>query len=73
MARATFKVSVFRRRPYLQREWCIHAIEQPVKVAVQADGRVRFWCRIDGRFLRVITLEDRMTIHNAFFDRGFTL
>jgi hypothetical protein len=28
---------------------------------------------LDGRFLRVVTLEDRVTIHNAFPDRGFKL
>jgi len=37
-------------------------------------NRYRFWAAIaevDGRFLRVITLEDQTTIHNAFLDRGF--
>jgi len=36
--------------------------------------RYRFWGKIDefeGRVLRVITLEDKVTIHNAFPDRGF--
>jgi len=27
---------------------------------------------LGGRYLRVVTLEDRRTIHNAFPDRGFT-
>jgi hypothetical protein len=27
---------------------------------------------LGGRYLRVITLADRTTIHNAFPDRGFT-
>ena len=34
----------------------------------------RFWGRIEeleGRVLRVVTLEDRITVHNAFPDRGF--
>ena len=26
---------------------------------------------LGGRYLRVVTLEDRTTIHNAFPDRGF--
>lgn len=33
-----------------------------------------FWAaipEIGGRYLRVITLEDKITIHNAFPDRGF--
>jgi hypothetical protein len=44
---------------------------------VQADGRIRFWGRImvvgepRSRFLRVVTLADGETIHNAFFDRNF--
>ena len=34
----------------------------------------RFWAalpELDGRYLRVITLDDKLTIHNAFPDRGF--
>ena len=40
----------------------------------QEDNRVRFWGEVPelgGRVLRVVTLEDRTTIHNAFLDRGF--
>ena len=39
----------------------------------QADGRVRFWKYIGalGKYLRVVTLEDSVTIHNAFPDRDF--
>jgi len=43
-------------------------------VDVQPDGRVRFWRpfeELGGRFLRVVTLDDRRTIHNAFPDPGF--
>jgi hypothetical protein len=42
---------------------------------VQADGRIRRWAQIpemDGRYLRVVLLADGETIHNAFFDRGFS-
>ena len=28
---------------------------------------------MDGRYLRVVLLEDEETIHNAFFDRRFKL
>jgi hypothetical protein len=34
----------------------------------------RYWTPIeelDGRFLRVVTLDDQVTIHNSFPDRGF--
>jgi hypothetical protein len=37
---------------------------------------LRIWGIIDemeGRILRVVTLADKLTIHNAFFDRGFKL
>ena len=40
----------------------------------QADGRIIHWGNIpemDGRALRVVTLEDGETVHNAFFDRNF--
>ena len=69
-----FAYNVLRRRPYIQLDWCVRAIEQPIRIAQQRDGRTRFWCAIpemDGRYLRVVTLADRVTIHNAFFDRGF--
>ena len=49
-------------------------IEQPYQVMVQTNGRIRFWGlvpELGNRYLRVITLEDRMTILNAFLDRGF--
>lgn len=49
-------------------------IESPEREAVQDDCRVRLWARVSemgGRYLRVILLADRETIHNAFFDRGF--
>lgn len=71
-----FERSVLRRRPYIRREWCIRAIENPVRVERQEHDRWRFWCPIQemgDRVLRVVTLQDRRTIHNAFFDRGFAL
>lgn len=58
----------------IKMEWIEHVIRDPAREHVQADGRVRLWARIDeagGRFLRVVLLEDRETVHNAFFDRGF--
>jgi hypothetical protein len=35
---------------------------------------LRFWAPVEalsGRYLRVVTLTDEMTIHNAFPDRGY--
>ena len=71
---AYFENEVLRKRRYLKREWCIKVVGNPIRVEVQSDNRVRFWGNVDelgGRVLRVITLADRVTIHNAFPDRGF--
>lgn len=69
-----FENEVLRKRPYLRKEWCSYVVKNSVRTEVQHDGRIRFWARIpelDGRYLRVITLNDFKTIHNAFPDRGF--
>jgi hypothetical protein len=72
-----FEEQVLRKRPYIQREWCRGVLAAPIRRQVQTDGRVRFWGRIilpgeaRPRFLRVVTLEDGETLHNAFFDRNF--
>ena len=71
-----FENEVFQKRPYLQKEWCIRVIENPIRVEEQENNRFRFFGaieEIDNRVLRVITLEDKVTIHNAFPDRGFKL
>ena len=71
---AYFENEVLRKRPYLQKEWCIFVLENALRVEVQDDDRVRFWARVDqfgGRVIRVVTLADRLTIHNAFADSGF--
>lgn len=71
---AYFENEVLRKRPYIRKEWCIQTIESPEKFERQEDNRYRFWKKIpelDNRYLRVITLEDKVTIHNAFPDRRF--
>ncbi len=54
--------------------WIMRAIKDPEAVEIQSDGRVRRWTWIEeeGKFLRVVLLEDGETVHNAFFDRGFS-
>jgi len=50
-------------------------VEYPEKSEQQEDNRYRFWKQIkefDNKYLRVVTLGDKKTIHNAFPDRGFT-
>lgn len=69
-----FDREVLRKRPYLRREWCIAIIEHPTRVESQENNRYRFWGpvpELGGRYLRVVTLDDKTTIHNAFPDRGF--
>ena len=71
-----FENEVLRKRPYLKKEWCIQVIENPIKVERQEHNRFRFWGEIKelgGRVLRVVTLDDKKTIHNAFPDRRFRL
>lgn len=72
-----FEEQVLRKRPYIERDWCVRVLSAPVRRDVQSDGRIRHWGRIDvpgearPRFLRVVTLDDGETVHNAFFDRNF--
>ena len=72
---ANFESMVLVKRPYLAREMCIRVVQRPVRVEPQGDGdRVRFWAEVpelDGRVLRVVTLADQRTIHNAVPDRRF--
>jgi hypothetical protein len=73
---AYFENEVLRKRPYLKKEWCILVLENPIRSEPQEKNRYRFWGRIEeleGGVLRVVTLEDKITNHNAFPDRGFKL
>ena len=69
-----FENEVLRKRPYLKKEWRIQVLENPIRSEPQENNRFRFWGAIpefDNRILRVVTLEDKVTIHNAFPDRRF--
>ena len=72
-----FEEQVLRKRPYLRRGWCKEVLANPIRRELQDDGRVRYWGWIklaeetEPRVLRVVTLGDGETVHNAFFDRGF--
>lgn len=69
-----FENEVLRKRSYLVKDWCIQVIKNPIRVEPQENNRFRFWGivdELDGKILRVVTLEDKVTIHNAFPDRGF--
>jgi len=70
-----FRNDVLVKRPYLRTEWLEAALVSPLKREVQTeDGRIRHWIWIDelGKYLRVVTLPDGVTVHNAFPDRRFS-
>jgi hypothetical protein len=69
-----FENEVLRKRPYIKKVWCIQIVEAPEKVERQDQNRYRFWGRVpefQNKYFRVITLDDKTTIHNVFPDRGY--
>lgn len=63
-------------RAIIQVDWIQRVIEYPIRETIQKDGRIRRWAPItemNGKYLRVVLLPDGQTVHNAFFDRSFTL
>ena len=72
-----YNEQVLRKRPYINEAMCSGVIAAPLRTMAQPDGRIRHWAEVmdarDGkpRILRVVTLDDGQTIHNAFFDRDF--
>lgn len=62
-------------RAAIRQEWIERVVQAPVREVVQTDGRIRRWASVPeagGKYLRVVLLADGETVHNAFFDRGFT-
>lgn len=72
-----FEEQVLRKRPYIDPAWCLEVIARYLRKEEQPDKRFRYWGEITPpgesrpRILRVVTLSDGETIHNAFFDRRF--
>ena len=60
-------------RSYIKEEWIQNAIDNPIRVKIQKDDRIRKWIYVKevNKYLRVILLSDGVTVHNAFFDRNF--
>ena len=63
-----------RKRPdraKIKEDWIEFVIENPEKIEIQSDGRIRKSAKISevGKYLRVVLLEVGETVHNAFFDR----
>jgi predicted nucleotidyltransferase len=63
-----------QKHPEVRQEWIERVLANPIKREVQPNDRISYWGNIEeaeGRVLRVITLNDGKTVHNAFFDRNF--
>jgi len=61
-------------RVIIQDAWIERAVREPLAESIQSDGRIRRWTLVPemgDRYLRVVLLDDRETVHNAFFDRRF--
>ena len=60
-------------RAALKDEWIQSALDHPLKITLQSDGCIRKWTWVteENKFLRIVLLEDGVTLHNAFFDRDF--
>jgi hypothetical protein len=77
VVKTTSYFRTIRNRPdraIIADSWIERTIKSPEFEQIQSDGRIRRWAKIqemDGRFLRVVLLDDGKTAHNAFFDRGF--
>jgi len=62
-------------RKWIETAWIERVVNFPEREEIQVDGRIRRWARMPeagNQYLRVVLLEDRETVHNAFFDRSFT-
>ena len=65
-----------RRRPdraQVPDEAILAVLAAPHRKLAQPDGRLRHWGFVPAlqRWLRVVTLPDGKTVHNAFLDRSF--
>ena len=60
-------------RSDIKLEWIEQVISNYEHEEIQPDGRRKRWAYIKemDKYLRVILLADKETIHNAFFDRDF--
>jgi hypothetical protein len=60
-------------RTDIKPEWIEFVFYHPDFEQIQEDGRIRRWAYINEveKYLRIVILEDKETIHNAFFDRSY--
>lgn len=63
-----------QKHPEVEQAWIEQVLANPIRTEQQPNQRIAHWGNIEeagNRVLRVITLEDGETVHNAFFDRNF--
>ena len=58
-------------RRFIKYSWIHDTLAQPDRIMEQDNGRISLWKYIksQGKVLRVITLSDGRTVHNAYMDR----
>jgi hypothetical protein len=57
----------------IKEEWRERALREPEYLEPQNNGWTKRWIRVEeqGKWLRLVVLEDGETIHTNFWDRGF--
>ncbi len=60
-------------RKEIKMEWIEQVYRFPEHEQTQTDGRIKRWGFVKelNKYLRVIVLEDKETVHNAFMDRSY--
>lgn len=68
-----FRKIVLAKRPYLKTVWIERVLAAPEHTETENNGRIRHWGYVDeiGKYLRVVVLNDGITVHNAFPDRRY--
>lgn len=62
------------KHPEVRKDWIETVLANPIKTQLQDNRRISYWGNIpqmQGRVLKVVTLSDGETVHNAFFNRNF--
>lgn len=65
-----FEEQIRRKRPYIDRAWCEQALRSPERMELEGEERVFYWLSVPElrRPLRVVTLGDGKTVHDAYLD-----
>ncbi|HEX7140726.1 MAG TPA: hypothetical protein VF219_22935 [Vicinamibacterales bacterium] len=57
----------------IKREWCERILANPIEVRQQENGMYQMWGFVVemGKYLRIVMLEDKETLHTAHPDRRY--